>query len=307
MVLFTTQGGRWLARCGGALLMLTAILAAPAQAQRLVATVNDAPITNYDVGQRMKLLRALRMKSSPATAMESLIEDRLKASEAKKYSIKPNDQQIIQYAVREAQKRKIPQQQIAHSLQRGGIDEAHWKEYFSNHLAWDTLIGALYKSVNVGVGEINSELAKRGKTTNRTEYQLRQITLIVPQSAGAGGFQARMREASGLRSRFTNCQQGIALARALRDVAVQGIVTRSAADLDEKIVKLFENTPVGRTTPPSRGATGVELIAVCGKKNLSGQVAAGSSIREELLAKKLEIHSARRYQEIRKTAVIVRR
>lgn len=291
------------------MLALAAILAgpAPASAQRLVATVNDSPITNYDVAQRSRLLRALRLKSAPANALESLIEDRLKAMEAKKYSIKPNAQQILQYAVRDAQKRKIPQQQLSHALQRGGIDEAHWKEYYSNHLAWDTLIGALYKSVNVGVREIDTELAKRGNSTNRTEYQLRQITLVVPQSAGAGGYQARLREANGLRARFTDCKSGIALARALRDVAVQTPVTRTASSLDERVVKMFENTPVGRLTAPSRGATGVELVAVCDKRNLSGRIAAGSNIREELLARKLEIHSQRRYKELRQTAVVVRR
>ncbi len=47
----------------GAALVLGSLLFSPAPqayAQSLVATVNDSPVTSYDLEQRMKLLRVLR-------------------------------------------------------------------------------------------------------------------------------------------------------------------------------------------------------------------------------------------------------
>jgi peptidyl-prolyl cis-trans isomerase SurA len=283
-----------------------AVDSGPALAQRLVATVNDAPITNYDVAQRIKLLRVLREKATSASALESLIEDRLKAGETKKYTINPTDQQIIEYAARDGQKRKLNQNRFAFALQRS-VDQLHWKDHYRSQLAWDTLIGALFKSVNVSTREVDAELARRGSKTSKTQYVLRQVILVVPRNAGAGALQARLREANGLRARFRDCNSGAALARGLRDVAVQTPVTRRAADLTPQLIKLLDSTPVGRLTSPQRGVTGIEMIAVCSKSDTAGRVAAGNTIRNELLEKKLSVQSKRRYEDLRRKAIIIRR
>ncbi len=290
-------------------LVFSAALFSPqaVKAQRLVATVNNAPITDYDVRQRQRLLRALRQKSSPAAALESLVEQSVKNAEAKKYSIRPTDQQILAYAARDAQKRKIPQQRQVYALRRGGIDQIHWKAYYSSQLAWDTLIAALYKSVNVSAREVDAELAKRGDKSSKTEYLLRQVVFIVPRNAGGGVWNARMREARGLRARFRSCPEGAKLARGLRDVAVKKPITRRASQLNPQIVKLLDRTPVGKLTQPSRSINGIEMVAVCAKSDRRGRIAAGQTIRTELREKKLQVHSARRYRDLRSRALVIRR
>ena len=57
----------------GAILALAATFAASvsdARAQSLVATVNDSPVTNYDLEQRVKLLRVLR---APIAGLADLV------------------------------------------------------------------------------------------------------------------------------------------------------------------------------------------------------------------------------------------
>ena len=291
----------------GALLLTFLLVPNSAHAQRLVATVNDAPVTDYDVRMRSRLLRVLRQNATPASAMESLIEERLKNAETKKYTINPTDQQILAYAGRDGDKRKIPQQRFAYALQRGGIDQIHWKEYYRAQLAWDTLIGALYKSVNVSAREVDAELDRRGSKVNKTEYSLQQVVLVVPRSAGGGAYQGRLREANGLRARFNDCNAGTALARGLRDIAIQKRITRRAADLPPALAKLLDRTPVGKLTAPQRGVNGIEMIAVCSKSDRSGRIAAGQDIRNEMLEKKLKVHSDRRYKELREKAIIIRK
>ena len=55
-------------------------------------------------------------------------------------------------------------------------------------------------------------------------------------------------------------------ARALRDVAVREPVIRSSADLPAQLREMLDNIPIGRLTPPEVTTQGVEVFALCGKK-----------------------------------------
>lgn len=296
---------------GGLAAMLLAVSAmaiggaSTAQAQRLIATANDSPITDVDVRYRIRLLRALRKPASRSAALESIIEDRIKLQETKKYGIRPNDQQIVAQATRDAAKRKISPQALSARLR--AVPESHWKEHWRAQFAWNSLIAALNKAVNVSEREVEAELARRGKKARSTEFLLRRIVLIVPRSAGGGRLQQRYREANNLRARFKGCAAGLQLARALRDVAIQPQISRSSAQMNPQLRKLLESTAVGRLTRPIRGREGIEVIAVCSKRGLGSTSAAGTTIRDELLEKKLEAASKERYERIRRRAIIVRR
>jgi peptidyl-prolyl cis-trans isomerase SurA len=63
---------------------------------------------------------------------------------------------------------------------------------------------------------------------------------------------------------------------------------------------------VGHLTPASRSAQGVEMLAVCNKSDRQDSTAA-ENIRSDLVFKKLQGESNKRYQEIRAKAVIVKR
>jgi len=286
---------------------LIALPGASAMAQALVMTVNDSPVTNYDVEQRMRLLRVLRMPASRDAAIESLIRDRLILNEVRKYSINPSEQEITQEAVRDANERKISPQQLSAGLQSGRIDKAHWQDHWRASYSWKVLIAAFNKQVSVSEDEVRAEVARTRGSSAQAEYRLQQITLIVPASAGAAAFNSRFAEANQLRARFRGCEAGIKLARTLRDVAVQPAFSRQASSLSDQLVKILNSTPVGQLTSPGRGPTGVDMIAVCGKSNEANSHSASELARERLLARKLKGEYDRRLAELRAKAVIVKR
>jgi peptidyl-prolyl cis-trans isomerase SurA len=283
------------------------IFAQPVLAQNVVLTVNDSPITNYDIAQRIKLLGVLRLPASQQAATDSLIEDRLKLIETRKYGINPGEQDIANEAARDAGERKIAPQQLAAGLQRAGIDKSHWQEHWRAKLTWRILVQALNKSVSVSEEEVRAEMAKKGSTTGAQEFRIQQIILVVPNNATVAAYNGRFAEATGLRARFRDCNSGVQLARALRDVAVQPQIGRRANTLSAELVALFDRTPVGQLTPPQRGPTGVEMVAVCGKSDAGANSAASESIRDTLLIRKLQADADKRFADVRKRAVIVRR
>lgn len=291
----------------GAATAVAALLAvSPVQAQNVVMTVNDSPITNYDIAQRMKLLGVLRQPANQQAALESLIKDRLMLTETRKYSINPSEQEIANEATRDAGEKKISPQQLVAGLQRG-IDKSHWQDHWRASMSWRLLVGALNKSVSVSEEEVRAEMQKKGSTTANQEFRLQQIVFVVPGNASPSAYGARMAEANNLRTRFKDCASGIQLARALKDVAVQPQFSRRAGQLSAELVAVLDRTPVGQLTPPSRGPTGIEMAAVCGKSDAGANSAASESIRDTLLMRKLQADADRRLEELRKRAIIVKR
>jgi peptidyl-prolyl cis-trans isomerase SurA len=285
----------------------TGLFAVPAaQAQQLVLTVNGDPITSYDVEQHMKLLRVLKRPAGRPEAIESLIVDRLKLREMSKYQIAASEQDILTQGARDGAKAKLSPQALGQALQSARIDERQWKDHFRAEYVWNVYVAALNKTVEVSEADVRNELAKRGKNTAVTEYVLRQVVLVVPGGAGPNVFEGRAREAQGLRTRFTDCTQGQALARAMNEVAVKEPVTRSSATVNDKLRETLDHTEIGHLTPPERTATGLEMIAVCSKKNVKDDNTAGADIRNELLYARLEGESQKLFADIRKRAVIVR-
>lgn len=283
-----------------------AFAAAPARAQSLVATVNDSPITTYDVEQRIRLLRVLRQPATPATALESIIEDRIKAAEVRKYGINPTVQDATQELARIAAQKKIPAAALGPALQSARVDAQHWQEHGRAQIGWRGYVSALNRSVSVSETEVRAELNKRGGRKSE-EYTLRPVVVIVPRNASAGEAEARAREAANLRTRFTDCDSGLQFARALRDVAIRASITRSLAALPDQLADTIEKTPVGRLTAPTRTADGFEMLAVCGKGRAGSDSTAAQDVRQELIAKKLEGDAEKLYQPLRKRAVIVKR
>ena len=282
------------------------MFATAASAQSLVATVNDSPITNYDLEQRVRLLRVLREPASPATALESIIEDRLKATETRKYGINPSVQDAGQELARLAASKKISPQSLWSALQSSRVDTQHWQDHGRAQIGWRGYVSALNKGVSVSETEVRAELARRGSKRSQ-DYNLRPIVFIVPRSAGSGEAEGRSREAANFRTRFTDCESGMQFARALRDVAIRPQITRSLSSLPDGLADVIGKTPVGRLTPPQRTGDGYEMIAVCSAGGAGTDSSAAQEVRQELLAKKLEGVAEKLYAPLRKRAIIVKR
>jgi peptidyl-prolyl cis-trans isomerase SurA len=280
-------------------------LSTPALAQAVVATVNDDPVTNIDIEQHTRILKALRKNATREAALESVFESRLKLIETAKYKINPSDAEIGAALSFMAHNIKMEPQVLLQSLARAGVTEDQWKQKFKADAAWIGYVRALNRTLEVSETDVRAELARQGKSKS-TEFTLRQVILVVPNGAAGPALQARFNEAQQLRSKFTDCNSGLEVARATRDVAVREPINRSATALSDQLRALLDKTEVGRLTPPSRGPQGIEMIAVCGKTSRE-DAAAAEAVRSELLSKRLEGDGDRRYREIRAKAIIVKK
>ena len=285
-----------------AALALGALAPTSALAQAVIGSVNDDPVTNIDIEQHMKILRVLKKDASREAALESIYETRLKLMEIGKYKVNPGDQDVGWALGMTARNLKTDPQSLVGALQRAGVSDDQWKQKWKAEAGWMQLIRALNRTLEASETEVRAELAKTGSNKS-VEYTIRQVILVVPNGASAEG---RLAEANQLRTRFTDCATGLPIVAAFRDAAIKEPVTRSASALNEGLRKLLDATPVGRLTPPSRSPQGVEMLAVCNKSDKQ-DAAAAESLRNDLVFKKLQGDSDKRYRDTRAKAVIVKR
>jgi peptidyl-prolyl cis-trans isomerase SurA len=136
------------------------------------------------------------------------------------------------------------------------------------------------------------------------EYIMRPIVFIVPRGSPETAYEGRKREAEALRGRFLNCNDGIAFARALADVAVRDQVAKYSADLAQQLREILERTAVGHLTPPETTAEGVQMFAICEKKATKSETPEMREIRDQMFQQKFGAKAKRYLEDLRRAAMI---
>jgi peptidyl-prolyl cis-trans isomerase SurA len=293
-------------------MVFVAVLAVPAAAgAQVVVLANGSPITSYDIEQRTKLIASSTHKN-PARqeVINDLIDDRLKIAKAKSYGLEVSDQDVDRAFSGMAERQHITLQQFVQALDSRGISANTVKGRIRAELTWGQLVrGKFGPSLEVGDSDVNKALSARGEGENATEavgyiYTLYPVVVVVPHGTSPAVVEVRRREAENLRGRFTSCKEGLALARALPDVAVREPINRSSADLAAPLRELLGKMQIGALTTPDVTAQGLQMFALCGKKETKTDSPVKRELREQIFAKRFENESKRYLDEVRKSAMI---
>lgn len=295
---------RWLA--GAVLLVAVALVPTPGRAQ-VVVVVNGAPITNYDIEQRTKLIAtSTHHKPTRQEIIQALIDDQLKIAKAKSYGLEVSQKDINKAFNSMADRQHITVKQFIGFLARAGIAPETIKARIKADLTWNELVRGKYQS-SLQVGESDVDQALRAR--NQADvmgfiYTLYPVTVVIPAGSSQKVIVAKHREADTLRTNFLNCKQGLDYARAMRDVAVREPITRSSGTLAPQLSALLGQMEIGHLTTPDSTAQGLQMFAVCSKKEARIASPAEHELRNQIFAKRFEAESKRFLDEIRKQAMI---
>ena len=287
-------------------LALCAPVAARAQ---VVVVANGSPITELDVQQRTKLIASSGQRApSRKDVIQDLIDDRLKIAKAKMYGLEVSEQQVNQSFAAMAQRQGASTEQFVQFLSRNGVSPNAVKARIKAELTWTQLVrGRFNTALNVSDADIANAMRAQHESDAASVgylYTLYPVVVVVPRGTSEAQAAAKRREAENLRSRFTNCKEGLALARALRDVAVREPVARSSADLPKQLQDLLASMEIGRLTTPDVTAQGLQMFALCEKKQTTAESPLKKQLRDKLYSDRYEAESKRFLEEIRKSAMI---
>ena len=281
--------------------------ATAARAQQIVVIVNGEPITALDVDQRSKLTQLSTHKVPPRQeVIDELINEKLKLREAKKFGLEITASEVDTAYASMAGRMRFTADQLTQQLARSGVNVSTLKARIKADIAWAQIVRGRYQaSLQIGEKDILSAMETKSDDTVGYDYTMRPILFLVPTGSPEAFIDGRKREAEALRGRFQGCEEGIAFARALKDVAVREQVVRSSADIPAELRKVLEGIEVGRLTPPEITKFGVEMFAICAKKESSADNSPGKrQAKENLMAKRYEQRSKQYLQEIRRGAML---
>ena len=285
------------------------VLPAAATAQQVVAFVNGQPVTNLDIEHRAKFLQMTTKKvPSRKEVMDSIIDEILEITEAKRFGLEVPDEQVNDSYKVVATRMGIDADKLTQLLTAGGASADTLKRRLRAQVAWANLVRGRYKaSLEIRDKDVEAQLQLHkndDKPDVGYEYIMRPVVLIVPRGSADAVFEGRKREAEALRSRFQNCGDGVAFARALPDVAVRDQVSKFSADLAPALRQILESTAVGHLTPPEQTAEGIQLFAICAKKETKSETPEMKEIRDQMFQQKFGAQAKRYLETLRRQAMI---
>jgi peptidyl-prolyl cis-trans isomerase SurA len=280
-----------------------------ASAQQVVALVNGQPITNLDVEHRAKFIQLSTKKpTSRREALDSLIDEILEVNEAKRFSIEAADSDIESSYAGVATRMGMDTAKLTQLLVAGGASGDTLKRRLRAQLVWTNLVRGRYKSsLEVRDKDVEAKLQQNPEKIKNDigyEYVMRPVVFIVPRGSPEAAYDTRKHDAEALRTRFQNCSDGVAFARALEDVAVRDQVSKYSADLAQQLREILDNTPVGHLTPPETTAEGVQMFAICAKRETKSDTPEMREIRDQMLQQRFGAQAKRYLESLRRAAMI---
>jgi peptidyl-prolyl cis-trans isomerase SurA len=260
----------------------------PAAAQEttsVIATVNDQPITTFDIDQRIRLLQILGQGGSPNRKKigNDLINDVVKIQEAKLYKINATEKEIDERLKRVAQGLKTDDAGLIVKLKAQGIAVSAFRQYTAAQMAFGRLLSTRYKekveadpaAVDQKLAAIKSEInGKMAKVMADPRMQPISVYALLEINFPVEGsdpqlMQSRAIEAGQYAQKFKNCQNVRGPAAGIFNVQIGKKIEADGRKLPPQLKSIFDSKGPNHAFGPMRSPKGVQVVAFCGKRTIT--------------------------------------
>ncbi len=153
--------------------------------ERIAAIVNDQIISEYDLDQRIDLVKTVTqvpddpadMKRLKTQVLHNLVDEKLQLEEAKKKDIKVTDKEIQEAVLDLGRQNNMPDAQFAQFLNSLGTARTSLADQIHAELAWNKLLRRTIR-VDVGDEEVQAVLDRLKANAGQFEYLVAEIFLI---------------------------------------------------------------------------------------------------------------------------------
>ncbi|RZJ01091.1 MAG: peptidylprolyl isomerase [Brevundimonas sp.] len=171
----------------------------------ILATVNDAIITGFDLRQRMLLLIAMTQvqptqENLPAIqqqALNNLIDERLQVEEIANYeTLKITDEEVAAEIAAMAEQAGTTADNYLNFLAQGGIRPETLREQTRTQMAWEELVGGRFQSrARVTKSAVDAAVRQASEAASKKQYLIGEIFI---EASRVGGQQAAVNGANQL-------------------------------------------------------------------------------------------------------------
>jgi peptidyl-prolyl cis-trans isomerase SurA len=282
----------------------------------VLVTVNDMPITSFDVRQRIALMNALGTATANndearKKVLEALIDDVVKRAEARKYKVEPTPEQVEQQLGKMAKGMNTDINGLASRLREKGVTMTALRDLVSAQIAFNRLLFALYKvKVEVDPAEVDKQYSKFASDPRLqpvTVYSILEITFPVDKSNSSMAQQleyARAVEAGEFKRRYKGCNSAKSAARGIYNVKIGKAIQVDSRKLPKPLRAALDKSGPGGLLGPARTEGGIQMIGFCGRQSIAPPKPSREQIAQMLVNKKLDAYETRYVREMRRNAFI---
>ncbi len=304
------------------LLPALALAPRPALAVKVLAVVNDLPITDFDVRQRMKLHRVLGMRF-PSTAaarkraLQSLIDDAVLMAEARRRGMQV-DETRVEAAVRNMARGMGGMEKLKGALRKQGLGMDQLRQFVRAQMIFRAIAArnGFKPRVTVSEAEVRRRLNKilsDPRLKPITIWRLRQAMLPVEKVSPVMRDQlllARAVEAQQIMRNYRGCSSLKRAAAGIFNVQVSRVIEADPRKLPPPLKKALKKAGTKRLVGPIRTPRGIQVIGFCGTRTIKPKLPAGTkeqlrerlraSLEQEKLSRQVEIFM----KKLRRKAII---
>lgn len=286
-------------------------------AQGVAATVDDLPVTNFDISQRINLENALgsRLTTDLATRkriLGTLVNEKVAKSKASKAKFKIPDRDLEKRIDGMIKRLKVSRSALEKRLGEKGVDQDTLKAQIEGtlYIRWvmsqqktDTKVEVDEAAVDAKYNEIISDPRLKPVTV----ITLQQVDLPVEKTTEAMRQQllyARSVEAQQIMQRYKGCRSIKAASKDVFNVKLGKRIEADLGKLPAPLQKALREAGTRKMIGPIRGPSGVRLIANCGTRKISPPRPSREQVKASLRNERFEAVIQQAMAEARKESFI---
>jgi peptidyl-prolyl cis-trans isomerase SurA len=265
--------------------------------------------TEFAKGLQQQAVENARQSVMPGIrkeALEELIDERLKLQEAKKLNVVVGDDDVEKIMASIAEKNKMTAPEFAAHLKKMGADPAVMRQRFKANMSWQEVIRRKFGAqIAVNDRDVDRIVANSpGTNGDGIELQVQRIVLPIPAGVDQKIMAQRMAEGDSLAQRGGGCPQMSANATTVAGARFDNLGGRLPSAIPEPTRSLLLAAKDGEVLPPTVGAEGVEIWAVCGRKTVAADLERRQTVQAELRQKEFEVMAKKHLKDLRQDAAI---
>ena len=246
--------------------------------QRIVALVNDEPISAYDVVQRLRLTLASiggvkdqeQFARLQQQVIRNMVDDLLKLQEAKKFDIEITDKDAEEAFRHQAANFRLKPEEFEAYLARLGIEKQAYLDQMKPEIAWQQLVeGRLGPFAAVSREEAEAELARIKASAGEPQYHLSEIYLIVDNPAR----EDQVRDTA--RRLVTQLREGADFAAVARQFSQSASAAAggdmgwvTAEQLPPALAEVVARMDIGAVSDPIRHGGGITILKLNDRRRM---------------------------------------
>lgn len=245
--------------------------------------------------------------------LDELINERLMISEAKKNNIVVSNNMVNQQIQRIALKNskgkdpKAATKAFFRTLAGRGVGASTFKDKIRAQIAWQQLIRQKFgREVNFGDRDVEQQLGLDSNSAQDRKIQLnlRQIIIDLPTKNDEAAVVKHYVEADNIRKRFNGCANMRSLVAPYKSAKVINLGKKTVDQMPSPINLILSDMKAGQITPPQPTDKGLEMYAVCDRKQVRIDDKERSKVLGEMRQKAFQMRAERYLKDIRTDAHI---